>query len=226
MANKLDPHHLVALMNCIFLGGGDHSLRRFNPSPHTPQHGIVDNYYVNVRTFPILDALAHISVSQKKAQAIAIALQLDSRNQKIRLMLAENKEVEGSLVDHLTSVWGKLQNLSDEYAKHRTSESEDPQEKSPDIPPKVANPLKIEIFRDIYQYSLKKQMKRIEKWWTRFTGFICELLQRRTVDNLERLERNLYGAAVALVLVVELVGRLGGDTENTFTQAEWETVYW
>jgi hypothetical protein len=94
----------------------DHSLRRFNPSLQTPQHGIVDNYHINVRTFPILDALAHICVSQEKTQVVAVALLLDPQNKRIRLALAENKEIESSLVDHLTSLWGKLQNLSDKYA--------------------------------------------------------------------------------------------------------------
>ncbi|RPA91709.1 hypothetical protein L873DRAFT_1794700 [Choiromyces venosus 120613-1] len=225
MANKPDPHYLVALMNCVFPGGGDPSPRRSDPPPHTPQHGIVDNYHVNVRTFPILDALAHICVSQGGAQVVAIALQLDSQNQKIRLVLAENTDVPGSLVDHLTSVWGKLQNLSDEYAKQRTKESENPLANSPPIPPKVANPLKIEIFCDIYQYSLEKQIKRIEKWSARLTDFIGDLLQRRAVDGLERLERNLYSATVALVLAAELVSRLDEDPENTLTDAEWETVY-
>src|SRR5205807_2299360 len=120
MDNELDPHHLVALMNGVFPGGGDLSLRRFKHPLHTLQHGIVDNYHVNVRTKPVLDALAHISVSRESSQVVAIALQLDSLNQKIRLTLAENSEVGGNLVEHLTSVWGKLQNLSDEYAKQRT----------------------------------------------------------------------------------------------------------
>ncbi|KAG0128493.1 hypothetical protein HOY82DRAFT_24952 [Tuber indicum] len=213
MADELDPHRMVALMSCIF------------PGLQTAQHGIVDNYHVNVGTIPILDALAHICVSQEDAQGVAVALQLDSRNKRIRLVLAENKEVQSGLVDHLTSVLGKLQNLSDEYAKWRTEELEDPVANSPPIPPKVANHLRVEIFRDIYQYSLKKQMKRIKKWWRRLGGFISEMLQRRTVGNLEHLERILYDAVVALLLVVELVCRLDRDTENTLTQDEWEGVY-
>ena len=225
MANELDPHHLVALMNGVFPGGGDLSLRRFKDSLHTLQHGIVDNPHVNVRTKPVLDALAHISVSEESSQVVAIALQLDSQNQKIRLTLAENREVGDNLVEHLTSVWGKLQNLSDEYAKQRTQEPEDLLAKSPPIPPNVANDLKVAIFRKIYQYSLEKHMKRIGKWWASFTGFIAEFLQCRPVDNRERLEWHLYHAAVALVLAVELAGRLGGDAEGALTNGEWELLY-
>ncbi|KAG0639849.1 hypothetical protein HOY80DRAFT_1043738 [Tuber brumale] len=226
MSNKLDPHHLVALMNCIFTGGGDGSPRRFDPSLHTPKHGIVDNSDANVRTFPILDALAHISVSQGNSQVVAIALQLDSQNKRVRLTVAENKDIADGLVSHLNNIWRKLQNLSDEYAKQRTKESEDPQARSPPIPPKVATPLKVEIFRDIFQYSLEKQMKRIEKWGARLGNFISKLLQHRTVDDLVGLEQNLYSAVVALLLVVRLVTRLHGDAENTLTDSEWEAVYW
>ena len=225
MDNELDPHHLVALMNGVFPGGGDLSLRRFKHPLHTLQHGIVDNYHVNVRTKPVLDALAHISVSRESSQVVAIALQLDSRNQRIRLTVAENKKVTDGLVNHLILVWRKLQNLSDEYAKQRTQEPENLLVKSPPIPPNVANDLKVAIFRKIYQYSLEKHMKRIAKWWASFTGFIKKFLQCRAVDNLERLEWNLYRAAVTLVLTVRLVGRLGGDTENTLTSGEWEMLY-
>ncbi|KAG0634826.1 hypothetical protein HOY80DRAFT_1140381 [Tuber brumale] len=226
MTDKLDLHYLVALMSCALAGGGDDSLRCFNRSLHTPKHGIVDNPHINIRTFPVLDALAHISISQESCQVVAIALQLDSQNKRIRLTLAENKGVRDTLVGHLTTVWGKLQNLSDEYQKQRTEKSEDPLEKSPPIPPKVAISLKIEIFRDIYQYSLKKQMRRIEKWWEPLGGFMGELLQCRAVDELEGLERNMYSATVAVVSVVGLVSRLGGGPENTLTHAEWEMVYW
>ncbi|KAG0635193.1 hypothetical protein HOY80DRAFT_467143 [Tuber brumale] len=224
MAIKLDPHHMVALMNCLF-PGGDGSPRRSDHSLHAPKHGIVDDCDTNIRTFPILDALAHISVSQENSQVVAIALQLDSQNKRIRLTVAENKDASGDLVSYLNNIWGKLQNLSDEYEKQRTEKSE-PLAKSPPIPPKVANSLKVEIFRDIYQYSLKKQMKRMEKWWARLGGFIGELLQRRAVDSLDRFERKLYNAVVALVLALELVDRLGGDPKNTLLDAEWEAVYW
>ncbi|KAG0637972.1 hypothetical protein HOY80DRAFT_205544 [Tuber brumale] len=226
MGNGLNPHHLVALMNCVFAGRGDGSPRRFDPSLDIPKHGIVDNRDINVRTFPTLDALAHISVSRENSQVVAIALQLDSQNKKVCLTVAENKEVVDDLVSHLNNVWGKLQNLSDEYAKQRTKESEDSQAKSPLIPPKVTIPLKVEIFRDIYQYSLEKQMKRIEKWSVRLTDFINELLQHRAVDDLVGFEQNLYSAVVALLLVVGLVSRLDGNAENTLTDAQWEAVYW
>ncbi|KAG0640488.1 hypothetical protein HOY80DRAFT_1041764 [Tuber brumale] len=199
MAIKIDPHHMVALMNCLF-PGGDGSPRRLDHSLHTFKHGIVDSCDINVRTFPILDALAHISVSQEKSQVVAIALQLDPQNNRIRLIVAENEDTSGDLVSYLNNLWGKLQNLSGEYERQRT-EKLVPLVKSPPIPPKVANSLKVEIFRDIYQYSLKKQRKRIEKWWARLGGFIGELLQCHVVDRLETLEQKLYEAVVSLEAV-------------------------
>jgi len=225
MTNELDPHYMVALMSCVVGSGGDSSPRRSDPSLQSSKHGIVDNHEINIHTFPVLDALAHISVSQEGCQAVAIALQLDSQKQKIHLTVAKNQDVTDGLISHLQDIWGKLQKLSDLYAKQRTKNAEDPLEKSPEIPPKVAIPLKIQIFSEIYRYSLEKQMKRIEKWSQRLCDFTTKLLQRRKVTGLQGLEQNLYSAAAALVLVVELVTDLDLDPENTVTDVEWEAIY-
>lgn len=74
MANQLDPHHLVALMCYEFRSGQDGSTRRLDP-PSDLTSGIVDRYGTNLRTRPVLDALAHISVSRPDFQVVAIALQ-------------------------------------------------------------------------------------------------------------------------------------------------------
>jgi hypothetical protein len=119
MSNKLDPHHLVALMSYEFEGMQDGSSRRLDPSSHSFKYGIVDDHATNVRTFPILDAIANICVSQEKSQVIAVALQLDSQKKAIRLSIAENQRVSKDLLDYLCRVWRKLQTLSNEYAVHR-----------------------------------------------------------------------------------------------------------
>ncbi|RPA91671.1 hypothetical protein L873DRAFT_1794729 [Choiromyces venosus 120613-1] len=217
MANQLDPHHLVALMCYEFRSGQDGSARRLDPRSDLTS-GIVGRYGTNVRTRPVMDALAHISVSHPYSQVVAIALQLKPGTKEIRLTIAENQDVGDSLVNHLYNIWGKLQALSDEYAgqraeawdgNQRTEELDEDPMLSPEIPLEVGQPLKIEIFRDVYHYCLEKQMKRVKK--------------HRTGVGLGGFEQNLSEAVVALVLALELVFKL---PEKQLTDGEWEEVYW
>ncbi|RPB04762.1 hypothetical protein L873DRAFT_1785979 [Choiromyces venosus 120613-1] len=222
MVNELDPHYLVALMNYEFRSGQDGSARCLDPPSHLTS-GIVDHHGTNVCTLPILDALAHISVSQPNSQVVAIALQLKPSTKEIRLMIMENQDVADSLVNHLYNIWRKLQALSDEYAGQRKAEWDKDQMLSPVIPPDVAEPLKIEIFREVYKFSLKKQLKRMKKWLRALCDFMEELEKRRVGIALEGFERNLSKAVVTLVLALKLVFK---HSENQLTDDEWEQVYW
>ncbi|RPA92455.1 hypothetical protein L873DRAFT_1794227 [Choiromyces venosus 120613-1] len=222
MANELDPHCLVALMNYEFKSGQDGSARRLDPPSHLTS-GIVDHHGTNVRTFPILDTLAHISVSRPNSQVVAIALQLKPDTKEIRLTIAENQDVADSLVNHLYNIWRKLQALSDEYAGQRKAEWDGDEMLSPVIASDVARPLKIEIFREIYKFSLEKQKKRVNKWLRALCDFMEELEKRRAGVALEGFEWNLYNAVVALVLALKLVFK---HSENQLTDDEWEQVYW
>jgi len=223
MATKLDPHHLVALMSYAYKDKQDGAPRRLDPSLHTFKGGIVDNPETNVRTFPILDALAHISVSRKEGQVVAIGLQLDSRRREIRLTVAENTRVTRGLVNHLTMVWRKLQSLSAQYQRNKGGRWDKPT--SPDMPEEVALSTKIEIFRDIYLYSLEKQMKRIDKWSEGLGRFMNELFKRRVFLDLQGFELNLFNAAVALDMAVDVVSRLRGNPKDQLTMSEWKEVY-
>ncbi|KAG0633297.1 hypothetical protein HOY80DRAFT_1141519 [Tuber brumale] len=225
MATKLDPHHLVALMNYAFKDKQDGSPRRLDPSLHTLKGGIVDNHGTNVRTIPILDALAHISVSQKEAQVVAIGLQLNSQKKEIRLTVAENKKVTDGLVNHLTKVWGKLQTLSGEYERDRGGRWDKSQPRSPEMPKGVGLSLKKEIFRDMYQYSLEKQMKRKDKWSEGLGRLMKELLKQREFLHIQGFEQSLYKAEVALLLAVEVVSKLHDNPKDQLTGPEWELVY-
>ncbi|KAG0644551.1 hypothetical protein HOY80DRAFT_1133014 [Tuber brumale] len=222
MATKLDPHHLVALMNYAFKDKQDGSPRRLDPSLHTLKGGTADHHETNVRTIPILDALAHISVSQKEAQVVAIGLQLNSQKKEIRLTVAENKKVTDGLVNHLTKVWGKLQTLSGEYERDRGGRWDRSQPRSPEMPKGVGLSLKKEIFRDIYQYSLEKQMKRIDKWSESLGRFVKELLRRRASLDIQGFELSLYKAVFALSLAVRVVSKLHDNPNVQLTESEWE----
>ncbi|RPA90221.1 hypothetical protein L873DRAFT_1821513 [Choiromyces venosus 120613-1] len=210
MATNLDPHHLVALMCYTFKGTQDGSPRRVDPSLHSLQGGIVDHHETNVRTFPILDALAHISVSRKESQVVAIGLQLNSQKQEIRLTVAENQSVTHGLVNHLTKIWRKLQVLSVEYKKNRGGRWDKSELRSPQMPKK---------------YSVKKQMKRIDKWSTRLRRFMKEVLKRRVFLYLQGFELSLYKAVVALLLAIEVVSKLHDNPKNKLMESEWELVY-
>ncbi|KAG0636798.1 hypothetical protein HOY80DRAFT_324446 [Tuber brumale] len=231
MANQLDPHHLVALMCYEFRSGQDGSTRRLDP-PSGLTSGIVDHYGTNVRTRPVLDALAHISVSRPNFQVVAIALQFKHGTKEIRLTIAENKDVGDSLVNHLYNIWGKLQALSDEYARQRAEARHGNQETeeldgdpipSPPIPSEVGLPLRIEIFREVYQYCLEKYMKRVKKWSGGVSNFMEELYERRTGVGLGGFEQDLSRAVITLVSALKLVFKL---SERELTDDEWEKVYW
>jgi len=227
MATKLDLHHLVALMKYTLKGKQDGSTHRLGPSLHSLEGGIVDNHETNVHTFPILDALAKLLVSEEKSQVVAIGLQLHSRRKEIRLTVAENKGVMNGLVNHLTKIWRNLQALSSQYENYRHGELDKSQPRSPDMTSDVGHSLKIEIFRDIYQYSLKKQVKRMDKWSEALGRFVKELLRRREFLQLQGFELSLYtgNAVVALSMAAEVVSRLHYNSNVQLTMSESEFVY-
>ncbi|KAG0126293.1 hypothetical protein HOY82DRAFT_629017 [Tuber indicum] len=231
MASQLDPHHLVALMCYEFRSGQDGSTRRLDP-PSDFTSGIINHYGTNVRTRPVLDALAHISVFKPDSQVVAIALQFKHGTKEIRLTIAENKDVEDSLVDHLYNIWGKFEALSDEYARQRaetrhgnqgTVELDGDPIPLPPIPAEGGLSLRIEIFRAVYQYCLKKYMKRVRKWLKRLSNFMEELYERRKGIGLGRFEQDLSKAVITLVSALKLVRKL---SERQLTNDEWEKVYW
>jgi len=228
MANQLDPHHLVALMCYEFKSAQDGSAHHLNRPL-----GIVDHYRTSAGTRTLMNALTHISVSQPYSQVVALALQLKPGSKEIRIMIAENQDVGDSLVNHLYNVWGKLQALSEEYAGHRAEAWDENQrtkelDKDPmllqEIPFEVGQPLKIEIFRDIYQYCLRKQMKRSRKWLGKLSNFMKELDKRRKGTGLGGSEQNLLKAGVALMFALKLVSKLSRGKQ--LTDREWEEVYW
>jgi len=89
----------------------------------------------------------------------------------------------------------------------------------------VGHSLKIEIFRDIYQYSLKKQVKRMDKWSEALGCFMKELLRRREFLQLQEFELSLYNSVVALSMAAEVVSTLRDNSNVQLTMLEWEFVY-
>jgi len=223
MADKLDPHHLVALMSYLFRGREDGSSSRYLDLTFVnPGNGITNNRETSIRTFPILDAIANICVFKKGSQPVAVALQLKPKELEIRLTIAEDQEVEPLVVNHLNSVWEKLQALSDGFAAQRGSDNN--QEGSPDISEDVALPLRVKIFREIYEFSMQKQMAQGRKWFEGLVKFAKKLSESRAIP-LQEVESDLYDVVVAMDSVLELVDKFRHYPTQGLTYDEWETVY-
>ncbi|KAG0138502.1 hypothetical protein HOY82DRAFT_630992 [Tuber indicum] len=225
MANELDHHHLVALMSHAVMDNQNVSPRPLDTAFSRHEYGIADNSETHFRTFPILDAIANISVSRDKSEVVAAALQLNSQTQEIRITLAHNQGVEDRLVCHLTNIWRKLQALSDEYAKLRVAELDEHRVATPDTPPMVARSLRIEIFRAIYQYCWGKQLKRVRKWHEGLRRLISQLFKQRAGVALEGFELNLCNAVYALSLAQDSLYRHHKNPGIPLTQEEWEMAY-
>lgn len=222
MAAKLDPHHLVALMS--HMKGHDSSSRDMDPTSLSLQYGITDDHKTSIRTSPILDSIASICVSRAKSQTVAVALQVDSRQQEIHITIAENEEVSPQVVAHLKSVWGKLQALSKAYTAGRERESDEEAKQSPVIPKDTTFPLRIQIFREIYKFSLERQMKRFQKWWNGLVDFMIELVTRRG-EVLQGMEEDLHQLVAGLHCVHQHVDPLYQNPAAELTEDEWELVY-
>ena len=180
MNKELDPHHLVAFMACT---SATKPIGPFRPPTRKP-----------APTIAILDALANISISEEKSQVVAIAVQLNAPKREIHLTLSGNKPVKENLVNHLTQIWEKLRALS--YANSRQKAG------GLVIGKDVVSRLELEVFRDIYLFSLRRQVKRIEKWWAEFGKFVKKLLLKRGgKGNIKGFELSLYNVVVALAPV-------------------------
>ena len=222
MAAKLDPHHLVALMS--YVKSHDISSHHMDPTSLSLQYGITDDHETSIPTFPILDSIASICVSKETSQVVAVALQVNSNKHKINLTIAQNGKVDPKLVAHLESVWEKLQGLSRLYAARRKEESNEGAKQSSTVPKDPTFPLRVQIFREIYKFSLAKQMKLMLKWWDRLVDFMKELATRRG-DLLEGMEEDLLDTLVVLRSVLELVLQLHLNPAVELTQDDWELVY-
>jgi len=224
MAFSVDPHLLVVMMRLAWLNKQNSFPRRLDPKFHTLEHGIIEDYETNIRTFPVLDAIASISVRDDQHEVIAVALQLHPVRREIRLTIAGNAGVSSDLVEHLTNIWGKLRTLSNRYEQNRGLDVCEPEGGSPEIPAEVALSFRVAIFRDIYKYSFKKQMQRVKKWRPGLALFVREFASRRRDQELKVYEQNIWDAASGLLMFLELTDEIGADPEE-ITEGRWETMF-
>ncbi|KAG0138529.1 hypothetical protein HOY82DRAFT_666381 [Tuber indicum] len=224
LAVELDPHHLAALMSFTFANQHDGSRGLDHPSLPI-NHGVTDDHGASLRNPTVLDGIAGIALSEEGSPVVAVALQLNSQTQEIHLTIATNQTDKEKLVGHLTAVWGKLQALSNAYAEQRGGNSNLCGRRSPEIPGDVAVPLRVELFRDIYQFCMGREMKRMKKWLERLDSFMRQLVQCRGDADLKGTELNLCCVAVGLFRVLELLTWLHDNPGTQLKDHEWEEMY-
>ncbi|PWW79724.1 hypothetical protein C7212DRAFT_360933 [Tuber magnatum] len=222
MANQLDPHHLVALMSYVFWKKQDGSSRFLDPTSLSLEYGITIKHQTSVRTRAVLDSIANILVFKADSQVVAVALQFTSKAHKIRLTIAENGDVDPRLIYYLNRVWEKLQALSNEFAAKGGSDRNETG--SPEIPDGVALPLRVQIFREIFGFTLEKQMKRVRKWWNGLVDFVQKLWERRE-GAVQGVESDLLDVTAGLFSVIRLARKYRRDLRRGLTDDEWQTVH-
>ena len=209
---SLNPHHLVALM------------QKTIPS-HQNVHSshMIGDIFNNTSseklfTFQLLDALAGICISKRKHEAIALALQLGLQESKIRLIIAQNGDVENSLVKYLTRVWKMLQKLSEEFAHRRAIRMEDSEKSTPkcvdDGPPSIT----LDIFREISIHTMQHFSKRMEKWLGGLSALLGRLCKVRK-SQLKGIERSLKIAFLASQHAYKIL------SQECLTSDEWQMAY-
>ena len=174
---SLKVHDLVALMS-VAIGHRAHHTNRHNEIPlGNVTGGILDYDEGKMRTFPILDALAGICVSDPEKQVVALGLQVKLGENKLCLTIAENEKVKAGLVGYLHQVWGILRAMSFKFRANRsttgkTAEWLQYRRVSPNIPDDIAWDTRIRLFRQVYLYTRAKNQHRVKKWWDPLAEFM------------------------------------------------------
>ena len=228
MAFKVDPHLLIVMMRLAFWDKQSSFPRRLDLKFLPLGNGIRDDRATNVRTFPVLDAIASILVRDDEHEVFAVALQVDPMRREIRLTIAGNKGVSNDQVQHLSSIWRKLRTLSHQYEKARGLKARglDVYEgDSPEIPAEVAFSSRVAIFREIYRYSFKKQMRRVDKWKPELVRFAHQFARQRQDQELNVNEQKIWDAVTGLLMFLQTADEIAADSEDDIADGRWGTMF-
>lgn len=224
MNRSLNPHHLVALMNIKVGQYHEYSSRRQPIKHNNIIGGIVASKRGNELTMRALDALASICVADEERQVVALTFQIDSEESRIRLIVAENKDVGDTLKQHLIDIWTKLRELSHLDARIRAVGGGDLEIKTPwetqasvKLPVAVRERVISDMFRQISRYTIKKNTRRARKWREGLSAFYNKLRQARN-GVFENLELNLKLAFLAIEKAYTLL------TKENLSREDWETA--
>jgi len=188
--------------------------------------GIVNCEPGNELTYRALDALASICVADRDGQVVALTFQIDSKESRIRLIVAENRDIGDALKRYLMDIWTKLGELSHVYARIRSitenhPESESQKETRTSIQLPAALRLRDKVISDLFcqisRYTIRKNTKRAGKWREGLSVFYNELRQARN-GVFEGLELNLKLAYLASEKTYNLL------TKENLSREEWVTA--
>jgi len=213
MDPSLNPEYLVALMH--------------KPMSHAPEvkcdyikDGITDHDFAWGKkqcTFPVLDALASLCISEPKHQVIALALQMRLKERKIRITIAENGEVKDSLITYLRRIWAKLQELSEE-SRHQMTAEENPREWNNLKEKPVQTSTTLDLFCEISKHTRQKSIKSIQEWLGDFSTFLNRLLKVRN-GKLQDHEIDLRITLLASERACRVLA------QESLTSEDWEMAY-
>jgi hypothetical protein len=206
---KIDANALVALTTECTEG---HDIKnRWREDGFYSANGIVDDLKANIRTIPILDAIASIAIYEPKEQVVAVAFQQDNKRKQIRLTVAQNDDVPKMLIDHIIEVWKMLRELSDECAST--------------IDRTIFKRKKDAIITKIYKFSERNLIARAEKWRIDFfefsKAFIRAFKQGALGDSTDKeLQEDLIGVITGLYAAFGWTD--GQDSKPTCPIQNWK----
>ena len=168
----MTSEHLVAFASAgTWLSEGNES-RRDSITPSTLS---------STRMNSVLDAMASLCVRAGKGEVYAIGLQLSEvdggPNGTITLTIAGNKGVPEDVSKHLHATWMRLQDIAKVCHKHYKDQGAPyPMNYANESPPskaalKDASEVLLRLKLDVYRYSLRKFVARLNKHYDAFMEF-------------------------------------------------------
>jgi len=214
----------------VAIGNDAHHTSRKNDIPlEHVTGGLLEADDEKERTFPILDALASICVSEPEKQVVAIGLQLNLSDGKVCLTVAENGNVKKGLLAYLRQAWELMRQLSMEFKEDRVQrysprEHMQYRKVSPRMPEGVGQDIRISLFRHIYLYTKRKNDLRVSKWLGPLEKFMQRFYkyQNAQTEGLEGYNQNLDAAFRALRGAYK---DLGSKPRSAQTSHHWKALY-
>ena len=118
----------------------------------------------------VLDSLAMLCIYQEHKQVFAVGLR--NAGSEVELLVAENGSIEPKTIEHLRTIWTKLQILSKRFEKHHGHSIDKSSPRQPELV--NLNEETQSIILDIQQTALKfvllKLKKRLSKHFDLFEG--------------------------------------------------------
>lgn len=209
MADEIDPHHLVLIMNAQYGSRlQDGAPRRQDTRNYIIKNGVGNDFQM----YQLLDALASLGVRKPKGEVVALALSMGSNGKEVKLTISENRGVFEGLDPYLRDVWNGLQALSSAYA------SSNEQHETGDI----FLPLKTQVYRAVSRHTLSKFLKRTQGNLESLLEFTDCLVKYRETSYPKGFDENLTRLASELVkITLFLQGLRDGRPEGD----EWSSIF-